>query len=70
MDADLAQRISKALGRISPRLRAVVVLKDMYDWSHPEIAAHLGITVTAAKVRLHRGRAALRAVLEDELVEP
>ncbi len=69
LDADFARRISSALARISPRLRAVVVLKDMYDWTHPEIAEHLGITVTAAKVRLHRGRAALRGVLEEEQVD-
>jgi len=44
-------------------IRAVVVLKDVYDWSHTEIAEHLGISVTAAKVRLHRGRKTLRSRL-------
>ena len=48
-----------------PQLRAVVVLKDVHDWSHAEIAEQLGITVTAAKVRLHRARRALRTMLWD-----
>ncbi len=43
--------------------RSVIVLKDIYEWSHPEIAEHLGISVTAAKVRLHRARKQLRQLL-------
>jgi RNA polymerase sigma-70 factor (ECF subfamily) len=45
----------------------LVVLKDVYGLSHEEIAAELGISVPAAKVRLHRGRKRLRDLLyEDE----
>ena len=61
--ADARPRLDAALGQLSAAVRAVVVLKDVYDWSHAEIADHLGITVTAAKVRLHRGRRALRDLL-------
>ena len=50
----------EALNQLSAPIRAVVVLKDIYDWSHAEIAEHLDISVTAAKVRLHRGRKELR----------
>ena len=39
-----------------PQLRAVVVLRDVYDLPHEAIAAELGISVSAAKVRLHRAR--------------
>jgi RNA polymerase sigma-70 factor (ECF subfamily) len=53
-------RIEEALQTLSSSVRAVVVLKDVYDWTHAEIAEHLNITVTAAKVRLHRGRKDLR----------
>ena len=55
--------IESALQKLSQPVRSVVVLKDVYDWSHAEIAEHLGITVTAAKVRLHRGRRKLRDLL-------
>ncbi len=56
-------RIEEALQALSGSVRAVVVLKDIYDWTHAEIAEHLNITVTAAKVRLHRGRKDLRHML-------
>ena len=57
-------RIEEALMQLSLSIRAVVVLKDVYGWSHSEIADHLDISVTAAKVRLHRGRKELRHLLE------
>jgi RNA polymerase sigma-70 factor (ECF subfamily) len=56
-------RLQQALRRLPPRLRAVVVLRDVYDLPHESIAAELGITETAAKVRLHRARRKLRADL-------
>ena len=64
--ADLRSRLLVALDGLSPRTRTVVVLKDVYDWSHKEIGEHLEITVTAAKVRLHRGRKRLRELLWAE----
>ncbi len=56
----------RALGELTPGARSVVVLKDVYGWSHAEVADSLGISVTAAKVRLHRARGALQRLLEDE----
>jgi RNA polymerase sigma-70 factor (ECF subfamily) len=61
--ADLRARVRTALGGLPPKLRAVVVLRDIYDLTHDEIATELGISVAAAKVRLHRARRRLR----DEL---
>lgn len=61
--AILGPTIADALASLSSSVRVVVVLKDIYDWSHAEIADHLDITVTAAKVRLHRGRKELRESL-------
>ncbi len=55
--------LQDALNELPESLRAVVVLKDVYEWSHPEIAEHLDISVTAAKVRLHRARKSLRLTL-------
>ncbi len=62
-------RISGALDELPPKLRAVVVLKDVYDLPHEAVAEELGITVSAAKVRLHRARRKLRDVLYDDGVE-
>lgn len=53
-----------ALERLTPGQRAVVVLRDIYGWSHAEIGRELGITQTTAKVRLHRARRRLREILE------
>jgi len=56
----LRDRVDAALSHLPPRLRAVVVLRDVYDLPHEEIAQELGITEAAAKVRLHRARKQLR----------
>jgi RNA polymerase sigma-70 factor (ECF subfamily) len=59
----LRDRVSGALRTLPPRLRAVVVLRDVYDLPHEAIASELGITEAAAKVRLHRARRKLREQL-------
>lgn len=59
-------RLSDALDELPTKLRAVVVLRDVYDLPHDEIAAQLGISVTAAKVRLHRARKRLRDDLDAD----
>jgi RNA polymerase sigma-70 factor (ECF subfamily) len=63
--AMLAQ-LAGALEQLAPKLRVLVVLKDVYGLSHEEIAEELGISVAAAKVRLHRGRRRLRDLLQDD----
>lgn len=66
----LRDSVQRALAALPPRLRAVVVLRDIYDLSHEVIAAELGISVSAAKVRLHRARVRLRddVFLRSEIV--
>ena len=59
----LRDRLTAALADLPPRLRSVVVLRDVYDLPHEAIAAELGISQEAAKVRLHRARRKLRAKL-------
>ena len=63
--ADLRERVIAALGALPVKLRSVIVLRDIYDLSHDAIARQLGITESAAKVRLHRARQKLRAALFD-----
>lgn len=43
--------------------RAVILLHDLEGLSNPEIAEMLGISLTTAKIRLHRAREKLRAAL-------
>lgn len=66
---DLRDRVVSALDGLPPRLRAVVVLRDVYELPHEAIAEELGISETAAKVRLHRARHRLRGELFPELDE-
>ncbi len=56
----LRDHMTAALAELPPRLRAVIVLRDIYDLPHEAIAAELGISQEAAKVRLHRARRKLR----------
>jgi RNA polymerase sigma-70 factor (ECF subfamily) len=65
-NSELMAQLSAALQELPPRLRALVVLKDVYGLSHEDIADELGISVTAAKVRLHRGRKRMRDLLYEE----
>ena len=65
--AAIRGRLRAALQTLALPVRTVVVLKDVYGWSHGEIAEHLDITVSAAKVRLHRGRRQLRTILWPEV---
>lgn len=60
------EALSSAVQALPPKLRAVVVLKDVYGLPHDAIAEELGISVAAAKVRLHRARKRLRDDLFEE----
>ena len=55
--------LTRALALLSPRLRAVLVLFDLYGLDHGEIGATLGMTAGASKVQLHRARRRLRELL-------
>lgn len=64
-NTELRARLAAALNDLNPSQRSVVVLKDVYGWTHHEVAESLGITVTAAKVRLHRAHLRLREQLHE-----
>jgi len=51
------------LETLSPALRSVVILKDVYGLSCQEIGEEMGATEGAIKVRLHRARKRLRDAL-------
>lgn len=60
------ERLAAAVAGLPPKLRVVVVLKDVYGLSHEAIAEELGISVSAAKVRLHRARRRLQETWLDD----
>ena len=57
---ELREELKVALQDLPPKLRSVIVLRDIYDLPHEAIAEELGISETAAKVRLHSARKKLR----------
>ena len=59
-DRDLVER---ALARLDPEHRALVVMHYYLGYPLPEAAATLGISLPAAKSRLHRAMEGLRRVL-------
>ena len=63
---ELRHRLGQALSQLPPGLRTVVVMKDVYGWSHSEISTALDISLTAAKVRLHRAHQRLQRYLHEE----
>ncbi len=63
ISADERSILNAALELLNAKDRAVVVLRDVYDLPHEAIAAELGITEGAAKVRVHRARRKLREAL-------
>ena len=58
--AELAGRLEKALVELPPIYRVVITLRDFEGLSTDETARVLGISNTAAKVRLHRARTMLQ----------
>lgn len=63
-NVELRQALRAALDQLSEEHREIVLLKDVEGWSHGEIAESLDISVSLAKVRLHRARKRLRSIWE------
>jgi len=59
------EELERAIARLPPRARAVLVLHDVEGWRHEEIGAELGMAVGSSKAQLHRARGLLRKVLGE-----
>jgi len=59
--------IAEGLTHLSPKLRAAFVLFELEGLSMEEVAAALNVSPSAAKVRVHRARLALRQFLAQRL---
>lgn len=65
----LARRVRELLPSLPEQQRQVVVLRDVEGASPAEVTALLGITDGYQRVLLHRGRARLRQLLTEEMVD-
>jgi RNA polymerase sigma-70 factor (ECF subfamily) len=59
--------VRRCIDRLPDAYRTVLVLRDIEGLGTSEAAAALELTTDALKMRLHRARQALRALLEAEL---
>ena len=55
--------VRAAIATLPESYRAVLMLRDIEEMTGEEVAARLGITTNAVKIRLHRARQALGTVL-------
>jgi RNA polymerase sigma-70 factor (ECF subfamily) len=62
-NSEIEAALVRAIDRLDPSKREVLLLRDVEGLSAPEVARVLGISVEAVKSRLHRARVAVR----DEL---
>jgi len=56
-----------ALQRIGEDQRRAIVLFDVEGFDYAEIAAITGVSLGTVKSRIHRGRLALRELLQDQM---
>jgi len=61
-----AERVAAAVAALPEDQRRVLIMRDIQGYSGRAAADALGLSVVAAKSRLHRARAAVRAALEVE----
>lgn len=64
LDLDSGLDLEAALGEVTPALRAAFVLREMQGYSYGEVADLLGISMSAAKVRVLRARRILGTLLK------
>jgi RNA polymerase sigma-70 factor, ECF subfamily len=68
--AEQERRVRRALNRLSPEHRAVLVMKDMEGQKYEVMAEVLDVPIGTIRSRLHRARLELRELLERDEESP
>jgi RNA polymerase sigma-70 factor (ECF subfamily) len=63
---EMSRCVQDQLNLLPESQRSVIIFADVMDFSHQEIADILGLSVENVKVRLHRARKKLKAILEEK----
>lgn len=64
--AERLARVEQALARLAPDKREAFVLRHVQGLGYEEMAAVTGATVTTLRMRVHRAREALAALLKED----
>jgi RNA polymerase sigma factor (sigma-70 family) len=67
MAGERTRALNEALARITPDQRAAIVLFDVEGYDYAEFAEMTAVSLGTVKSRIHRGRLALRQVLEGRI---
>ncbi|MFL5640920.1 MAG: sigma-70 family RNA polymerase sigma factor [Chloroflexota bacterium] len=67
LDGERTRTLGRALAQITDDQRAAIVLYDVEGYDYAEIAEMTGVSLGTVKSRIHRGRLALRGLLEDRM---
>ena len=67
MLAERTRALSAALATITDDQRTAIVLFDVEGYDYAEIAEMTGVSLGTVKSRIHRGRLALRDLLEGRM---
>ena len=65
--SERTRALSEALAQITNDQRAAIVLYDVEGYDYVEIAEMTGVSLGTVKSRIHRGRLALRGLLEGRM---
>ena len=65
--SETRELVRRMIDQLPDSYRVVLLMRDIEEMSTEETATALGITPAAVKVRLHRARQALRALLDKEM---
>jgi RNA polymerase sigma-70 factor, ECF subfamily len=67
LTSERTRALSDALARITDDQRTAIVLYDVEGYDYAEIAGMTGVSLGTVKSRIHRGRLALRVLLEGRM---
>ncbi len=67
---DMRARLLRALASLSPMQRRVVLLHELGEWTHAELAAELGVSEVTSRQHLFNARRKLRSFLADTALTP
>ncbi|MGD0801656.1 MAG: sigma-70 family RNA polymerase sigma factor [Terracidiphilus sp.] len=70
VSAEIRLKIAQAFGRLPPKLRIAATLAVIEEQPQKDVAASLGISVAAVKLRVYRALRLLRKELERQGITP